>query len=121
MLILSPSLPLQVGVGDTGQTFEQGRGGFGVFCSARGTLHEPSWGTAPQKLRQDALIWRVEVGEALRDREKTERQHESRDTSPEKVKIEARGTESKKHGGEEMERWRARNLWMGDRDQMSSS
>jgi hypothetical protein len=61
-LVLSPSLPLQVGVGDTGQTFEQGRRGIGVFCSARGTLHEPSWGTAPQKLRQDALIWRVEVG-----------------------------------------------------------
>lgn len=100
---LSPSLPLQVGVGDTSQTLEQGREGFGVFCSARGTLHEPSWGTAPRKLGQDTMIWREEVRVVLRDRGKTERQHESRDTSPEKVKNGARGTaggtELREHGG----------------------
>lgn len=46
--------------------------------------NEPSWGTAPRKLGQDALIWRVEVREALREREKTEttrkQRHEPRES-----------------------------------------
>lgn len=49
---------------------------------------EPNWETAPRKLGQDAFIWRMKIREALNDWEKKETQHESRDTSPQKVKIE---------------------------------
>lgn len=84
--------------------------------------NEPSWGTAPRKLGQDALIWRVEVREALREREKTEttrkQRHEPRESENRSERDRtkrARGVRKWSDGEPE------RDLWMGDKHQMSSS